>query len=71
MSLYAQEGDLVQLQGSNFRSHLVRLETGAVLQTHRGIIKHDDIIGQPWGACLQSHRAILFIYSTWLGGSYP
>lgn len=55
MSLYVQEGDLVQLQGSNFRSHLVRLETGAVLQTHRGIIKHDDIIGQPWGACLQSH----------------
>jgi len=32
MSVTAQAGDLVQLQGSGFRSHLVRLEAGAVLQ---------------------------------------
>jgi len=55
MSLSAQAGDLVQLQGSGFRSHLVRLEAGAVLQTHRGVIRHDDIIGQPWGSILKSH----------------
>ena len=55
MSTTAQAGDLVQLQGSGFRSHLVRLEAGAVLQTHRGVIRHDDIIGQPWGSILKSH----------------
>jgi len=55
MSVSAQAGDLVQLQGSGFRSHLVRLEAGAVLQTHRGVIQHDDIIGQPWGSMLKSH----------------
>jgi len=55
MSLTAQAGDLVQLQGSGFHSHLVRLEPGAVLQTHRGFIRHDDIIGQPWGCMLKSH----------------
>jgi tRNA (adenine57-N1/adenine58-N1)-methyltransferase len=55
MSLTAQAGDLVQLQGSGFHSHLMRLEPGAVLQTHRGVIRHDDIIGQPWGCMLKSH----------------
>jgi len=55
VSTTAQAGDLVQLQGSGFRSHLVRLEAGAVLQTHRGVIRHDDIIGQPWGSILKSH----------------
>jgi tRNA (adenine57-N1/adenine58-N1)-methyltransferase len=55
MSLTAQAGDLVQLQGSGFHSHLVRLEPGAVLQTHRGVIRHDDIIRQPWGCMLKSH----------------
>jgi tRNA (adenine57-N1/adenine58-N1)-methyltransferase len=55
MSLTTQAGDLVQLQGSGFHSHLVRLEPGAVLQTHRGVIRHNDIIGQPWGCMLKSH----------------
>ena len=56
MSVTAQAGDLVQLQGSGFRSHLVRLEAGAVLQTHRGVIQHDDIIGQPWGIIILQAR---------------
>lgn len=51
-----QEGDLVQLQGSGHKSHLVKLQAGTELQTHRGVIKHDDIIGQPWGARLESHQ---------------
>jgi len=55
-SNFAQEGDLVQLQGTGHRSHLIVLEAGAVLQTHRGIIRHDDIIGTPWGTRLESHK---------------
>jgi tRNA (adenine57-N1/adenine58-N1)-methyltransferase len=53
---FAREGDLVQLQGAGHKSHLLRLEAGAVLQTHRGVIKHDDIIGQKWGSRLESHQ---------------
>ncbi|MGV8048956.1 MAG: tRNA (adenine-N1)-methyltransferase [Anaerolineaceae bacterium] len=55
MTNSAQEGDLVQLQGSGYKSHILRLKSGEVLQTHRGVIPHDDIIGQPWGSQLQSH----------------
>lgn len=54
--LTAREGDLVQLQGAGHKSHLLRLEAGAVLQTHRGVIRHDDIIGQKWGSRLESHQ---------------
>ncbi len=56
MTENAQEGDLVQLQGSGYKSHILRLAGGQVLQTHRGVIRHDDIIGQPWGTCLTSHQ---------------
>lgn len=52
----AKEGDLVQLQGSGYKSHILRLQAGAVLQTHRGVIRHDDVIGQKWGTRLQSHQ---------------
>lgn len=55
-SNFAREGDLVQLQGAGHKSHLLRLETDAVLQTHRGVIRHDDIIGQKWGSRLESHQ---------------
>lgn len=52
----AKEGDLVQLQGSGYKSHILRLQAGAVLQTHRGVIRHDDVIDQKWGTRLQSHQ---------------
>ncbi len=50
-----KEGDLVQLHGSTHKNHLLVLKTGEVFMTHRGVIKHDDIIGQPWGVRLESH----------------
>lgn len=55
-SNFAREGDLVQLQGAGHKSHLLRLVAGGVLQTHRGVVKHDDIIGQKWGSRLESHQ---------------
>ncbi len=51
----ARDGDLVQLLGRRHKSHFLRLRTGAVFQTHRGELLHDDIIGQPWGKVLSSH----------------
>jgi tRNA (adenine57-N1/adenine58-N1)-methyltransferase len=50
-----QAGDLVQLVGRDHKYTLVRLAPGAELQTHRGVLKHDDMIGKPWGSRVDSH----------------
>jgi tRNA (adenine57-N1/adenine58-N1)-methyltransferase len=50
-----KEGDLVQLHGSTHKNHILAMKAGEVFMTHRGVIKHDDIIGQPWGVRLESH----------------
>ena len=51
----ACEGDLVQLIGQRHKSHFIRLKAGAVFQTHRGELLHDDLIGKAWGTRLESH----------------
>jgi len=51
----ARDGDLVQLLGRGHKSHFIHLEAGAVFQTHRGELNHDEIIGKPWGTQLVSH----------------
>lgn len=56
----ARDGDLVQLLGKRHKSHFVRLKSGAVFQTHRGVLQHDEIIGQPWGSRLYSHTGSPF-----------
>jgi tRNA (adenine57-N1/adenine58-N1)-methyltransferase len=50
-----REGDLVQLIGRDHKYRLVRLQPGEELHTHRGLLKHDDMIGKPWGARVDSH----------------
>ncbi|NLE82906.1 MAG: tRNA (adenine-N1)-methyltransferase [Chloroflexi bacterium] len=50
-----KEGDLVQLHGTTHKNHLLVMKVGEVFMTHRGVINHDDIIGQPWGVRLESH----------------
>ncbi len=51
----AQAGDLAQLISAQNKRFLVRLVPGGDLQTHRGILKHDDLIGLPWGSRVLSH----------------
>ncbi len=51
----ARDGDLVQLLGARHKSHFIRLKSGAVFQTHRGELQHDEMIGKPWGTRLYSH----------------
>ena len=48
-------GDLVQLVGLSHKNFIIRLTPGAKLQTHRGILAHDDLIGLPWGSQVFSH----------------
>jgi tRNA (adenine57-N1/adenine58-N1)-methyltransferase catalytic subunit len=51
----AQAGDLAQLISAQNKRFLIRLEPGKDLHTHRGILKHDDLIGQTWGRRVLSH----------------
>ncbi len=51
-----QAGELVQLVGLRHKSFILRVVPGADLQTHRGVIKHDDIIGKVWGTRITSHK---------------
>ncbi len=52
---FAQEGDIVLLLGKDKREFMFRLQAGAELHTHRGIIRHDEVIGHRWGETLTTH----------------
>jgi tRNA (adenine57-N1/adenine58-N1)-methyltransferase len=51
----AREGDLAQLVGLSHKHFIIKLEAGADFQSHRGVLKHDDLIGKPWGSQVFSH----------------
>lgn len=57
---HAQAGDLAQLVGLRHKSFIVTLKPGAELHTHRGILKHDDLIGTAWGTQVFSHLGAPF-----------
>lgn len=57
----AAEGDLVLLLSSDEKRFLIRLETGGQLHTHRGLIRHDDLIGQPLGRVVRSQLGETFV----------
>jgi tRNA (adenine57-N1/adenine58-N1)-methyltransferase catalytic subunit len=52
---HAQEGDLAELVGLRHKHFMITLKVGGEMHTHRGIIKHDDMIGKPWGSQVFSH----------------
>lgn len=56
----AREGDLAELVGLRHKHFIIRLVAGAVYQTHRGVLKHDDMIGRPWGSQVYSHMGSPF-----------
>jgi tRNA (adenine57-N1/adenine58-N1)-methyltransferase len=55
-----QPGDLVQLVGLSHKHFIVSISEGGVFQSHRGIIKHDDMIGVPYGSQIFSHNGSPF-----------
>jgi tRNA (adenine57-N1/adenine58-N1)-methyltransferase len=56
----AKAQDLVLLLGKDGKRFTVRLSPGESLHTHRGFIKHDDMVGQPFGAQLTSQLGYPF-----------
>ncbi len=57
----AQEGDLVLLIAPNRKQFIVRLAQGNELQTHKGVIRFDDLIGQPLGREVRTHLGYPFL----------
>jgi tRNA (adenine57-N1/adenine58-N1)-methyltransferase len=57
----AQENDLVLLISQRGKRFLIRLKAGASQHTHRGIVQHDDLIGQPLGRHVRSHLGERFL----------
>ena len=57
----AHENDLVLLIGPRSKRFIIRLQAGAAQHTHKGIIKHDNLIGQPLGRQVKSHLGHSFL----------
>jgi tRNA (adenine57-N1/adenine58-N1)-methyltransferase len=56
----ARAGDIAQLVGLSHKHFIITLQDGGDLQTHRGVVKHDDLIGKPWGSQVYSHLGAPF-----------
>ena len=56
----ARAGDIVQLVGRDNKNFIIRLAPGQRLETHRGIFKHDELIGQELGGEVLSHLGHAF-----------
>jgi tRNA (adenine57-N1/adenine58-N1)-methyltransferase len=59
-SSLARNGDLAQLVGLRHKHFIINLQAGAKLETHRGILLHDELIGVPWGTQVFSHMGAPF-----------
>jgi tRNA (adenine57-N1/adenine58-N1)-methyltransferase len=55
-TLLAQSGDLAQLVSPSNKIFIIALIPGGELHTHRGVVYHDELIGQPWGSQVFSHK---------------
>jgi tRNA (adenine57-N1/adenine58-N1)-methyltransferase len=57
---HSQPGDLALLVGLRHKHFIFPLVPGESFHTHRGILKHDDLIGKPWGSQVFSHQGSPF-----------
>lgn len=55
-----QPGELIELVSPSKKTYILRAQPGEELQTHRGIVSFDDIIGKPWGSQVASHLGNAF-----------
>lgn len=54
-------GDRVQLTDPKGRHYTMILATAAEFHTHRGIVAHNDVIGQPEGSVIKSSGGDAFL----------
>ena len=56
----AKTGDLIELASTQAKYFIFQLKLGEEFHTHRGIVKHDDMIGRPFGSVIDSHKGSHF-----------
>jgi tRNA (adenine57-N1/adenine58-N1)-methyltransferase len=56
-----REGDRVQLTDSKGRMHTITLTAGKQFHTHRGILEHDTLIGQPEGSVVRTTNEVEYL----------
>ncbi len=57
-----KEGDIVYVVIDKKRRYIVRVESGRILGTDKGFIRHKDLIGRPYGSCIKTslgHKAYI------------
>jgi tRNA (adenine57-N1/adenine58-N1)-methyltransferase len=57
----AQPGDIALLISAQNKRFLINLSPDLRLETHRGILHHNDLIGLPWGTRVLSHLGSPFL----------
>lgn len=58
---FFEPGDLAQLVGSKGRRHTITLQTGGTFGTHKGEVRHDQIIGSKPGSLIVGTKGIEFL----------
>ncbi len=56
-----ESGDLAQLVGSKGRRHTITLQAGSTFGTHKGEVRHDQIIGSKPGSLIVGTKGIEFL----------
>ena len=56
-----QYGDRVQLTDAKGKLHTITLKEGAEFHTHRGWLKHDEIVGLPQGITVETTAGLKFL----------
>jgi tRNA (adenine57-N1/adenine58-N1)-methyltransferase len=49
------------LIAKNGKQFIIRLDPDLQLQTHRGVLQHEHLIGLPWGTTVASHMGHEFL----------
>ena len=58
---FARPGDIALLISAQNKRFLINLTTDQKLETHRGILLHNDLIGTAWGSRVLSHLGSPFL----------
>lgn len=58
--LHPIENDYIMLIGKDGKSFFFNLKKDSELQTHHGVLQHDELIGLTWGSCVDSHLGYPF-----------
>jgi tRNA (adenine57-N1/adenine58-N1)-methyltransferase len=56
----AKPGDLIELASTQAKYFIFELKVDEEFHTHRGIVKHNDMIGKPFGSVIESHKGSKF-----------